>query len=141
MTKELSAGGIIAKRVDQEIYILLVEHKNQTYVFPKGHVEQRESLKKAATREINEETGLTNIAIGEKLGIIKRTSLKPSGELVKKDIVMFYASVENYNNFGKGEEVIKWFTIKNAFSVLRYKEDREFLKSNQKNIIKNIQGH
>ena len=134
MKKELSAGGIITKKENDQLLVLLVEHKDKTYVFPKGHVETGETLKQAAKREIQEEVGLTDIEIGEKLGIVTRHSIKPNGQRVDKNIVLFKVKINNFNHKKKTDEVYDWFTPQEALKKLRYKEDVDFLKK----IIKKI---
>jgi ADP-ribose pyrophosphatase YjhB (NUDIX family) len=59
---EKSSGGIVYRKTDSTIEILLLERKNSKneidYVLPKGHMEADETAKQTALREINEETGL-----------------------------------------------------------------------------------
>ncbi len=38
--------------------VLLIRHKNGTWVFPKGHIEPGESKAEAAVREVEEEAGV-----------------------------------------------------------------------------------
>lgn len=123
MKKELSAGAIIIKMEEKNILILLVEHKNSTYVFPKGHVKRGETLKQAAKREVLEEVGL-NIKVGKRLGKIIRGS---SDKRTTKEIIMFLGTPKNYCHSPNTEEKYKWFTFKKAIKVLRYEEDLEFL--------------
>ena len=60
------AGAIVFKRDRSEIKILLVTAKsNQNHwIFPKGHVDQGESLEVAALREAHEEAGVTGTVVG-----------------------------------------------------------------------------
>ena len=56
---EESCGGIIFYNGKQNTKILLVKNTNGKYwSFPKGHIEQGETEKETAAREIKEETGL-----------------------------------------------------------------------------------
>ena len=94
MKKEKSAGAVIIREINGETEVLLIETKDNTVGFPKGHLETNESEKEAAKREVIEETGYTNVVIGEKLGVIKRNSLSSGGVHVIKDIAMFRATVD-----------------------------------------------
>jgi diadenosine hexaphosphate hydrolase (ATP-forming) len=49
------AGGVV---VNADGRILMIRHKNGTWVFPKGHIEAGESKVEAAVREVEEEAGV-----------------------------------------------------------------------------------
>jgi len=59
---EKSAGGIIYRKIDNKIEVLLLEWKNSReipiYVIPKGKFQESETAKETALREMSEETGL-----------------------------------------------------------------------------------
>jgi 8-oxo-dGTP pyrophosphatase MutT (NUDIX family) len=59
--REISAGGLIWRRErDGSIKVVLVRPTGRnTWVLPKGHVEEGETIAQAAVREVREETGLT----------------------------------------------------------------------------------
>ena len=69
--REVSAGGLIwRRRSDGSISVVLVRPAGRsTWVLPKGHLEEGETVAQAATREAREETGLT---VGE---------IEPLGEI------------------------------------------------------------
>jgi len=52
------AGAIILSE-DKKSILLIYRGKQKDYTFPKGHVEENESLEEAMRREVKEETGLT----------------------------------------------------------------------------------
>lgn len=49
------AGGVVVNHIGM---VLLIRHKNGTWVFPKGHIEAGESKADAAVREVEEEAGV-----------------------------------------------------------------------------------
>ena len=59
---EKSSGGIVYRKQKGKIEVLLLEYENakrtREFVLPKGHMENTETAKDTALREINEETGL-----------------------------------------------------------------------------------
>jgi len=68
--REVSAGGLIWRRsaIADRIEVVLVRPTGKsTWVLPKGHVEQGETLLDAALREATEESGLM-VTPGEQLG-------------------------------------------------------------------------
>ena len=54
------AGGVV---LNDEGKVLLIRHRNGTWVFPKGHVEPGESKVDTAVREVEEEAGVQAVAI------------------------------------------------------------------------------
>ncbi|MCI4367767.1 MAG: NUDIX domain-containing protein, partial [Thermoplasmata archaeon] len=60
------AGGLVRRRSDGRL-LLLHQAVEDRWCLPKGHVEAGESLREAARREIQEETGLTDLELGPEL--------------------------------------------------------------------------
>ena len=54
-----------------------------------GKIESGETFEQTAIREVTEETGLTELAIIKKLGIIHREATERDGTPVSKDIHMY----------------------------------------------------
>jgi diadenosine hexaphosphate hydrolase (ATP-forming) len=54
------AGGVV---INDEGQVLLIRHRNGTWVFPKGHVEPGESKVDTAVREVEEEAGVQAVAL------------------------------------------------------------------------------
>lgn len=73
VVREPTAGGIIYRRADDEaktIEILLIQDSKNRWTIPKGHIEDGETPRQAAEREIREETGLQQMKVGSWLGKI-----------------------------------------------------------------------
>jgi diadenosine hexaphosphate hydrolase (ATP-forming) len=79
------AGGIV---FNQDGFILLLGHRNGTWVFPKGHIDPGETHLIAAIREVEEEGGVVAICPDEKMTYTTR-----------------------YKNALKEERVITWFAL------------------------------
>ena len=95
---EKSSGGIVYKKVAGVIHILLLERKNsrgeREYVLPKGHIENRETAKDTALREIGEETGLDvqDLDIVKFITKINYTFIatyKHGSPIIDKDVYLF----------------------------------------------------
>ena len=71
--QEVSCGGVVFRRfADGPKYLLILDgHGN--WGFPKGHEETGESAEQAARREIQEETGLTVLALHAALPALEWT--------------------------------------------------------------------
>lgn len=60
---EHAAGGIIIHQEGDDISVLLILDRTGEWTFPKGHYEEGESAEQTALREVQEEAGITNLAI------------------------------------------------------------------------------
>lgn len=56
--KEISAGGVVYRKVNNQLEIMLIEDRYTRWSLPKGKLEQDETTEQAALREIEEETGI-----------------------------------------------------------------------------------
>jgi len=75
MKKADSAGGVVVRQHDQRAELLLIRDVNyDDWFLPKGHVEPGETNEVAALREIEEETGLNDLELGQFLGSFTRVS-------------------------------------------------------------------
>src|SRR3989344_8105635 len=85
MKREFSAGGIVVNNKGQVLLIQNVsikDHKINYWGFPKGHIEEGESSKDAAIREVEEEGGVKAVVI-TKLGDTKYVYVR-NGEKIFK---------------------------------------------------------
>ncbi|MDT8367579.1 MAG: NUDIX hydrolase [Longimicrobiales bacterium] len=64
---EESAGGVVIRRIDGLIHILLIRDPYKNWGLPKGHLEGDETPALAAVREVREETGLEELVIGPRI--------------------------------------------------------------------------
>lgn len=55
---EVSAGAVVYTRINKEIKYVIIHDNNGNYGFPKGHVENNETIQETAIREIKEECGV-----------------------------------------------------------------------------------
>lgn len=130
MNRQFSAGGIVFK--DGQVLLIknaaLRDPSKSYWGFPKGHLEEGESSKQAAVREIKEETGI-EVEIISKLGESKYM-FTFEGAKVFKSVAVFlmkYFSGELVPQEGEVLDV-KWFSPEEAQNLLSFSKDREFLK-------------
>ena len=139
MKKAVSAGGVVVKNEGGQIKILLITFPQGGLSFPKGHVCEGESHEEAAIREVREETGLTDLHVIKKLGIVTRPSIERDGIKVLKDIHLYLLKSESYKHHG-AEEVYGWYTIEEALSLIGPQQEVNFLKDNLEYLLLNVSG-
>jgi 8-oxo-dGTP pyrophosphatase MutT (NUDIX family) len=84
MNQMKCAGGIV---IGDGGAIAMVRSKNsQSWLFPKGHIEEGETDEEASLREIEEETGLKNLEYIDNLGEFTRPAI---GELEERTVHMY----------------------------------------------------
>lgn len=105
------------------------------FSFPKGHVEESESEKDTALREVKEETGFDISFVGDFREVITY-SPKPG---VLKDVVFFLGNVIDGVMTPQKDEVslIEWLSYEDALKVVTYDDDKNVLKKAYEYIVKN----
>jgi 8-oxo-dGTP pyrophosphatase MutT (NUDIX family) len=129
MKKVISAGGIVIRNNPNKQILLTIFTHIKGLGFPKGHVEEGETFEQTAIREVAEETGLTELKIVKKLGVITRLSTEKDGTSVVKDIHMYLMTSDKPDFHQEAEEKYGWFDIDEAINQMAIEEDKEFLKS------------
>lgn len=136
--REISAGGVVYKKDDSQIFVLLITpsgktvNKDQVWTFPKGHVD-KDKPEVAALREVKEEGGV-EAKIVENLGSVKYTFVW-EGENIFKIVtyyLMEYVSGDPANHDQEVAEA-KWVEYSDAEKLISYKTDKEvFAKAKAK---------
>ena len=126
--QEKSCGAVVYRKAASAVEVLLLCHKNGGHwAFPKGHVEDGETEKQTAEREILEETGLTAEI---DMSFRKTVNYSPKSG-VMKEVVYFAATVKNGKLQRQEAEVLdlKWFDIDDALKTVSYENDRQILNA------------
>jgi diadenosine hexaphosphate hydrolase (ATP-forming) len=118
------AGGVV---FNQAGHVLVLGHRNGTWVFPKGHIDPGETHIVAAIREVEEESGV--VATSPDEGIIYKTRYK-NARKEERVITWFLLTTEAEDvilreaTFPKGG----FYTKEKALQKLTFAEDRGLLE-------------
>lgn len=120
-----AAGGILRRVVDGEVHTVLVHRpRYDDWSFPKGKVEDGESLREAAVREVREETGLEARIGGE----LPSSSYRDGEGRSKVVSYWFMDAVAGSDLRPTGEvDEARWLTLPDARATLTHERDRELL--------------
>lgn len=124
-----SAGGIVLG--DSGTIALVKKRDRERWGFPKGHVELGETDEEAARREIEEETGLTNLEYLDDLGSYERYRINADGtydESEYKDIHLLLFAAQPHATLAPQEahEEAKWVPLQGLITELGEKEGAWF---------------
>ena len=130
-----SAGGIIARIADGQIYVALVGECGLTErVLPKGGVELGESLEDTARREIEEEAGLSSLELIEKLGIRARLSYDRVCWITTHYFLFVTEQVEGAPTDIEHHYELAWYPIETLPAIF-WPEQRELIETNRDKIV------
>jgi diadenosine hexaphosphate hydrolase (ATP-forming) len=125
VVREATAGGVVFRRNKKgEVEILLIQDAKDRWTIPKGHIEQGETAKEAAEREIKEETGLADLSVLNWLGKINfRYRRQQSLVLMTTQIYLVRAEGDtNEHQKEKWMNDIAWFTTAEALDKIEYED-------------------
>jgi len=127
-----SAGGVVHDGVGN---VVVVNQDGVSWSLPKGHVEDGESLRETALREIEEETGLTSISYEKDLGAYERCKISKEGNgedcNFKKHITLFLYRSEHVPLIPQdpANPEARWVPKEEVAALLSHPKDKEFFLS------------
>ena len=71
VVKKQSAGGVVFRKINGELQLLMIRDLKNRWSLPKGSIENNEETLSAAKREVFEETGIRNLELIKELGETK----------------------------------------------------------------------
>jgi len=128
--REVSAGGIVFRRIGGEAHFLLIKDSYRHWGFPKGHLEEGESPADAALRETGEETGLRTLALHGPIRIID-WHFRFRGRAIHKFCHFFLFESAEGDVIPQQEEGItdhQWLPLEEAMARLSYDNARGVLR-------------
>lgn len=143
MSVEKSAGAIIFRKEsfgsaqdggERPLFLLLhypsgLRSQKDYWDFPKGHIEQGESLEDTAKREVEEETGLKNIEFVNGFEETIKYFFQWQGNNVLKFVTFYLAETKTEEIIISSEHLgFKWLSYQEALKQLTFKNAKEILQ-------------
>lgn len=123
VVREPTAGGVIFRHTAKgETEILLIQDAKNRWTIPKGHIEEGETAKQTAEREIREETGLQEMQVLNWLGKI-HFRYRRANSLVLMTTEIFLVAAKGDTDKLQAEDWmngIKWFPAAEALDKIEY---------------------
>lgn len=127
VVREPTAGGIIFRRSEkdhQKVEILLIRDSRSRWTIPKGHIEEGETARVTAEREIREETGLQEMKVRDWLGKIN-FRYRRGNSLVLMTTEIFLVEAQGNTNKVQSEEWmtnLAWLSAADALEKIEYED-------------------
>jgi 8-oxo-dGTP diphosphatase len=119
-----AAGGLVVRRQGGALQIAVVHRPmHQDWSYPKGKLEEGETLEEAAQREVLEETGY-GCRLLRFIGHTEYIDRKG-----RPKVVAYWVMAAETGAFAVNEEVdeLRWLSVPEADQLLSYERDRELL--------------
>jgi 8-oxo-dGTP pyrophosphatase MutT (NUDIX family) len=126
----ISAGGVVYRFFEGNLFFVLVGRRRGNYwCLPKGRLEGEETETEAARREVFEETGITEVDVGEKIGTIRYEFYRKSTETSYQKFVHFYLMRTLVDDLNVGTEFDRamWFPARDALNMVSHKKEKEIV--------------
>lgn len=128
---EQSAGGVVLRTIDGVVHALVIKDPYKNWGLPKGHLEDGEGSGEAAMREVAEETGLSDVALGAELATID-WYFRADGRLVHKFCAFYLMGSQTGEPVPQKDEGITecaWVPLTEAEARISYDNAREVMKT------------
>lgn len=127
---ETSAGGVVYRPGESGPSVLLIKDPYMNWGLPKGHIEGAETPEQAALREVEEETGLTNLSSVAQLPTID-WYFRDRGKLVHKFCHFFLIASpagDAVPQLEEGITEVTWISFDKAVELVSYANARDVIR-------------
>jgi diadenosine hexaphosphate hydrolase (ATP-forming) len=126
VVREPTAGGVVFRHAEKGggIEILLIQDAKDRWTIPKGHIEEGESPKQTAEREIREETGLQEMKVLSWLGKINFRYRRQQSLVLMTTEIFLVQAIGDTSQIKPEEWMngIKWFKAAEALDKIEYED-------------------
>lgn len=140
VVREPTSGGVVWRRNDKGVIeILLIQDAKDRWTIPKGHIEEGETAKETAQREIQEETGLQKMTMQNWLGKINFRYRRQQSLVLMTTEIFLVAALGDTDDLKPEEWMrgIKWFPASEAVDKIEYEDIAKIILIGMKKIRQN----
>jgi 8-oxo-dGTP pyrophosphatase MutT (NUDIX family) len=131
---ETSAGGVVVRIIGGVEHVLVIRDPYRKWGLPKGHAEDGETPQETALREVEEETGLSDLTLGTELVTID-WFFRAKGRRIHKFTTFFLMHSEEGEPIPEKREGIsacEWVPLRSAHMRISYDNASEVVKIAQR---------
>lgn len=137
---EKSVGAVVFRVIDGKIEFLLIKYRNGHWEFPRGKVEENETEYDTMCREIEEETGISQLRVIKEFRESIRFSYKASGQecidrikdknciyIYKKAIFYLAETMDEDITISHEHQEFQWLTFDDGYKRLTFENAKSIL--------------
>jgi 8-oxo-dGTP pyrophosphatase MutT (NUDIX family) len=129
---KISCGGVLLDLKGDLKICLVKKLSREEWLLPKGGIKEDEDLTEAGKREVQEETGYTDIKIVDNTPV-SRITIYPDNMTIKTIYYFVFklcSAVQNTNLQDVGEGLQpEWFTVEEAISIVKHDDQKDAIRA------------
>jgi 8-oxo-dGTP pyrophosphatase MutT (NUDIX family) len=128
---------VVIRRIRDVEHVLVIRDPYRKWGLPKGHAEPGEAPSQTALREVGEETGLTDLELGEELVTID-WFFRAKGRRIHKFTTFFLmhsAEGDPVPEKSEGISACEWVPLRSAHDRISYDNAAEVVKVAQRAVL------
>ncbi|HEX7476031.1 MAG TPA: NUDIX domain-containing protein [Dehalococcoidales bacterium] len=129
MPVEHSAGAVVFRKEEAQVFYLLLHYEKGHWGSSKGHIEKDETIEETARREIREETGLTDIQFSAGFKETNKYFFVADGQRIFKTAIFLLAETRTKKIKISFEHTgYAWLPYAEAVERMTFKDEKEVLR-------------
>ena len=127
---EHSCGFVLFRQIEKNRYYLLMHYKAGHWDFPKGHIEQGETQVQTAVRELEEETGIKDVAVVPGFKFEYSYEFGKNNNKKSKKVTFMIAKTRQTRTRLSHEHIgARWVPYKRALKMLTFDNAKKMLEA------------